>query len=99
MPTRRQAGEVDTGVLATIEVSGDAVKLVLLDARRKAAAWEPIRLYTDRTFTLRAFSGPHLDRKAYEDIGFAIIARLCALSGLEPLPQPPVARKRKRKQG
>jgi hypothetical protein len=85
MATSRDDQGTRTGVVAKIEVAADGVKLVLLDVERKSATtWKTVRLYTENTYAERSFVDLALRPKQYEEIGFNLVNRLCALAGLEP---------------
>lgn len=98
----KHPGGAGCGILATIEHSDDEIDLVLFDAEQGAGAWHVLRLYTKKPYPRGAFAGLSLQAADYEEIGFNIVNRLCALTGLtsdeKPVPKKTPAKRRSRKQ-
>lgn len=90
MTTRRTKPGPDSGVIATIRVVEAEVILVFHDVSRATESqdWKSIRLFTEKPFSRALFVDRDLRREDYEDIGFNVVNRLCALAGLDPSPAP-----------
>ncbi len=91
----------DAGVLARIEISEDQVRLVLEDVEHdgtgEPTAWRMVRLFTDNEYRGHRFADRTLSSKEYQELGFNIVNRLCALKGLEPAEQATARARRRRK--
>ena len=86
MNTRQRRGRPNVGVIATIRVRTAKVTLVFRDASHESErdGWKDVRLFTEKPFSRASFTDRTLRREDYEDIGFNLVNRLCALAGLEP---------------
>jgi hypothetical protein len=69
------------GVLATVEVTGHKVRLVLEDAALASGnTWATQRLFTHAEFDASAFASGQLSEKQLADIGLNVVTRLSALA-------------------
>jgi hypothetical protein len=70
-----------TGVLATLQLDGGKVRLVLEDAAPKSdGTWASTRLFTYVELDASAFHSGQLSETQLADIGLNVVTRLAALA-------------------
>ncbi len=100
MKDKRPVEKCSWGLLASVDVTGGEVKLVLQDvdlSHETPGPWRTSRLYTEKLYPKRSFAALTLRAEDYQEIGFNVVNRLRALCGLESQLESTPRRRRKKR--